>query len=78
MSPGTWTLVLGLLLGGPLLVLGRWALRDDAPAVPTGTRPDDRDRRLRAARRGGWACVVAAVLVAGTGVAGFLSEVAGR
>lgn len=78
MSPGTWTLVLGLLLGGPLVLLGRWALRDDAPAVPTGTRPADRDRRLRATRRGGWACVSAAVLIAGTGAAAFLSEVVGR
>jgi ABC-type Fe3+ transport system permease subunit len=78
MSPGAATLAIGLLLGGPLLVLGRWALRSDAPAIPTGTRPADRDRRRRATRRGGWACVSAAVLVVGTAAGAFLSEVFGR
>lgn len=78
MSPGASTLVIGLLLGVPLLMLGGWALRSDAPAVPTGTRPEDRERRVRTTRRGGWACVAATVLVAGTGVGAFLSELVGR
>lgn len=78
MSPGSWSLLIGLSAGGVLLALGRWALRADAPAVPAGVRSEERDRWLRTTRRGGRTCVVTAVLIAAMGVVAFVAEVAGR
>ncbi|MEU4377242.1 hypothetical protein [Pseudonocardia alni] len=47
-----------LVLGAVLVGVGRWAVVGADRLTPPRMGDDERDRRVRTVRRGGWVCVV--------------------
>lgn len=64
MSPAVGDLLVTLILGVTLVVVGRWAVRGADRLAPAPMAEEDRHRRARTIRRGGWTCLVVGVLLA--------------